>query len=353
MLEEVLHAYGLSEDSAITSLGNGLINRTWKIKNSSDEFVLQRINTYIFKQPQFIADNIRIVGDYLAKHYPSYFFCAPVKTLNGDEGLHIEEGFFRMFPYVKNSHSVQVVNNTKQAYAAAKKFGEFTKLLSGFPVNRLHITLPGFHDLSLRYDQFISSLKNGNTSRINREKASIKFLKDEEYIVEEFKQIQSAGSFKMRVTHHDTKISNVLFDENDSGICVIDLDTLMPGYFISDVGDMLRTYLSPVSEEEKDISKIKLRDEYFEAIVKGYLSEMQYALTPFEIAHFIYAGKFMIYMQALRFLTDYFNNDIYYGSDYEEHNLVRAQNQIYLLQQLNEKESLLKQIVEENLEKLE
>ena len=137
----------------------------------------------------------------------------------------------------------------------------------------------------------------------------------------------------------------MLFDENDKGLCVIDLDTLMPGYFISDLGDMLRTYLSPVSEEEKDYSKIEIRNEYFVSIVKGYLGELNDELTPEEKEHFIYSGKFMIYMQGLRFLTDYINNDIYYGAKYEDHNLIRTGNQFTLLQKLTEKEDELQQHV--------
>ena len=148
-------------------------------------------------------------------------------------------------------------------------------------------------------------------------------------------------SFKLRVTHHDTKISNVLFNQEDKGLCVIDLDTVMPGYFISDVGDMIRTYLSPANEEEKDFSKIEIREEYFSAIWKGYMSEMNDELSTEEKNHFIYAGKFMIYMQAIRFLTDHLNNDIYYGAKYPGHNLVRAGNQAVLLQRLLEKEALL------------
>jgi thiamine kinase-like enzyme len=143
------------------------------------------------------------------------------------------------------------------------------------------------------------------------------------------------------VTHHDTKISNVLFDDQDNGLCVIDLDTVMPGYFISDVGDMMRTYLSPVNEEEKDLSKIIIRNEYFKAITDGYLSEMSAELTEKEKEHFVYAGKFMIYMQALRFITDHLNNDHYYGAAYEGHNFVRANNQAVLLQKLSEKEDEL------------
>jgi Ser/Thr protein kinase RdoA (MazF antagonist) len=149
----------------------------------------------------------------------------------------------------------------------------------------------------------------------------------------------SDPAFKRRVTHHDTKISNVLFDNQDKGLCVIDLDTVMPGYFISDVGDMLRTYLCPVSEEEKDFSKIIVRDEFYKAIINGYKEEMKNELTEKENKYFFYAGKFMIYMQALRFITDHINDDIYYGAKYEGQNLVRASNQMVLLQRYLEKEN--------------
>jgi Ser/Thr protein kinase RdoA (MazF antagonist) len=148
----------------------------------------------------------------------------------------------------------------------------------------------------------------------------------------------SDTQFKRRVTHHDTKISNVLFDKEDKGLCVIDLDTVMPGYFISDVGDMLRTYLCPVSEEENDFSKIEVRDEFYKAIINGYKEEMKNELTDKENKYFFYAGKFMIYMQALRFLTDHINDDAYYGAKYEGQNFVRASNQMVLLERYLEKE---------------
>jgi hypothetical protein len=122
---------------------------------------------------------------------------------------------------------------------------------------------------------------------------------------------------------------------------VIDLDTVMPGYFISDVGDMMRTYLSPVSEEERDFSKIRVREDFYKALVEGYYMEMKDELTEAEKGCFFYAGEFMIYMQALRFFTDYLNHDVYYGAQYEDHNLVRTQNQVVLLERLLEKESRL------------
>ena len=143
-----------------------------------------------------------------------------------------------------------------------------------------------------------------------------------------------------------------MFDEEDNGLCVIDLDTVMPGYFISDLGDMMRTYLSPVSEEEKDLDKIEVRTEFFKAIIKGYLSEMSDELSELEKSSIIYAGKFMIYMQALRFLTDYLNNDIYYGSRYPDHNLVRAMNQAKLLEKYLEKEQQFAAIITDELDVL-
>lgn len=184
-------------------------------------------------------------------------------------------------------------------------------------------------------------MENGNKNRIEQSKELIRFIKENKNIADTYESILINPAFRLRVTHHDTKISNVLFDEDDKGLCVIDLDTVMPGYFISDIGDMIRTYLSPVSEEEKDFSKIEIREDYFISIFKGYMSEMNTELTEEEKKHFIYAGKFMIYMQAIRFLTDHFNNDVYYGAKYENHNFVRAGNQGILLQRLMEKEEKL------------
>jgi Ser/Thr protein kinase RdoA (MazF antagonist) len=205
--------------------------------------------------------------------------------------------------------------------------------------------LPDFHNLPLRYRQFQKAATHGNSGRIQQAAPSIQFLEANRSIVTVSDNISKDPSFRQRVTHHDTKISNVLFNKDDKGLCVIDLDTVMPGYFISDVGDMLRTYLSPVNEEEKDFSKIRIRTSYFKAIAEGYLSEMNDELSETEKDHFIYAGKFMIYMQALRFLTDYLNDDIYYGSKYEGHNLVRAKNQIVLLGKLIAKEAELNDLL--------
>ena len=329
-MRNILSAFGLDEkDCIVIPFGKGLINSTWQVKNKNKKYILQRINNSIFKNPENIAFNIRVIADYLKAHFPTHLFVNPCQAVDGSDMVKSDEGYYRMFPFIENSHTIDVVEKPEQAYEAAKQFGRFSKLLSGFDASELKITLPDFHNLSLRYQQFVYSLQHGNVERIKQSSGLIEVIKENKKLVDELEMYRT--KLKIRVTHHDTKISNVLFGNDDKGLCVIDLDTVMPGYFISDVGDMMRTYLCPVSEEEKDFFKINIRKEFYEAIVDGYLSEMGEELTEFEKKYFLYAGKFMIYMQAIRFLTDHINDDIYYSSKYEGHNFVRAGNQITLL----------------------
>ena len=334
-MRNILTPYGFEvNDCTILPFGNGLINHTWLLEIKTEKFILQKINQQIFKSPENIAFNIHLIAGYLKQFHPEYLFVTPVKTLAGEELLATAEGYFRVFPFVNGSHSMDVVEKPEQAFEAARQFAGFTKRLSGLDPGQLTITLPDFHNLTLRHQQFEQALLDGNKERINQSKDMIQFIRQQKSIVDEFEYC--TANFHMRCTHHDAKISNVLFDEHNRGLCVIDLDTVMPGYFISDVGDMMRTYLSPVSEEEKDFSTIKVRKEFYDAIVEGYLSQMKDELSDIEKEHFLFAGKFMTYMQALRFLTDHINNDIYYGAKYEDHNFVRAGNQIVLLQKIIE-----------------
>jgi Ser/Thr protein kinase RdoA (MazF antagonist) len=347
MLSSIVQLYGLSKnDCTIRPFGNGLINHTSIVNCGDEQFIFQQINDTVFTSPAMIAENLYKLKVYFKAHFPDYLFVSPIATLNNDELVVIPgKGYFRMFKFVTGSITYDTVDNAAIAFEAARQFGKFTKLLSGFDTRQLNITLPDFHNLTLRYQQFEQALQQGNSNRIASCQDSIDYIKAQKNIVDIFDQIQTNPHFKQRVTHHDTKISNVLFDKNGKGLCVIDLDTVMPGYFISDAGDMLRTYLSPVSEEEKDFSKIHIRDEYFQAIVDGYLSEMKDELSQEEKKYFVYAGKFMIYMQAIRFLTDHINDDIYYGAKYEAHNLVRCNNQLELLKQLIAKEEALQKKV--------
>lgn len=345
-LKSVLAAYGIdSDNSIIETISSGLINPTWKITPGEDQFILQRINTTIFHEPEKLAINIRLLADYSAQHHPEYLFVSPIQSTDGSEIVTHQNSVYRLFPFVKNSHTIISVATSSQAYEAAFQFGKFTSVFSQFNATTLHSTIPDFHNLSFRFLQFKYALQKGNPARIKECTTEIKQINDYLYLVDWYEQIKTDSKFKLRVTHHDTKISNVLFDSSDKGICVIDLDTVMPGYFISDVGDMLRTYLSPTTEEENDLSKIYIRKEFFEAIVNGYLTGMDGRLTEVERGSIFFAGLFLIYMQAMRFLTDYLLNDVYYGSTYQGQNLIRTRNQLYLLKMLLQQESDLKQFV--------
>ena len=343
----ILNEYGFTGNSiAVKSFGSGLINHTWKVTYQDNDYILQRINDEVFKHPLDITSNISLLSSFLRKNQPEYFFVSPVKTMDGNEMVFVKDkGYYRMFPFVPGSHSKDVSKTPDEAFEAATQFGRFTKLLAGFPIDQLKMSIPDFHNLSLRYQQFLTALKEGNPQRIKETEAMANDLISHADIVTEYENILTDHNFILRVTHHDTKISNVLFNDAGKGLCVIDLDTVMPGYFFSDVGDMMRTYLSPVSEEEKDFDKIEIREDFYKAIVSGYYNEMKDVLTAKEKNYFFYAATFMIFMQAIRFHVDYINDDRYYGSKYPGQNLVRAGNQTILLQRLMDKKEKLAGII--------
>ncbi|RYY70947.1 MAG: aminoglycoside phosphotransferase family protein [Chitinophagaceae bacterium] len=336
MLASVLSAYGFDAgDLRLERFGNGLINHTWKITAPSAAYILQRINSNVFKNPLDIDHNIRSIERFLSAHFPTYPFVAPLKTKDGKTMYQTDMAdYYRIFPYVKGSHTIDVVQTPEQAYEAATQFGRFSRLLSGLDISDLKITIPGFHDLSLRERQFFQAIPKANKERSRQAENLINTLQGFSDIVATYEAIKTDPELKLRVTHHDTKISNVLLNERGKGLAVIDLDTVMPGYFISDVGDMIRTSACSASEEEADFTKVYVKRDFYNAIIKGYHNEMQDELSTREKELFLYSGKFIIYMQAIRFLTDFLEGDGYYGANYPQQNLVRAGNQVALLKSL-------------------
>lgn len=331
-MDNILNAFGLEPNNHhVAPFGSGLINYTWKITGAGQQYILQRINKNVFKSPQDIANNLVELENYLKKTAPEYLFAAPLSTVNGRNLVEDEGDYYRLSAFIKNSHTVDFIDQDKQAYEAAKQFGKFTRLLKDFDLRKLKYTLTDFHNLTLRVEQFKAALANADKERLNNAAAEILQVEANSDIALIYEQLVGREQIPLRVVHHDTKINNILFNDNNCGLCVIDLDTVMPGYFISDVGDMMRTYLSPANEEEQDLDKVQINDNYFIAVYKGYMEEMGSALTAIEKSLFIYSGKFMIYMQAIRFLADYLNGDIYYHTQYPGHNLVRTQNQLTLL----------------------
>jgi Ser/Thr protein kinase RdoA (MazF antagonist) len=320
-----------------TLIDQGLINRTYRVHTDAGNYIIQSINHQIFTNPWDIDYNINAIGNYLQNHSPDYLFTHLVKATNGASLIEWEGNYYRAFNKIEG-YALSVLENAQQAKEAAAQFGYFTQILSDFPITNLKITLPDFHNLSLRYHQFSTALLRGNQTRIMNCREAILFLQAHRWIVDCYESFIQNPETQLRVTHHDTKISNVLFQkiaQSEKAICVIDLDTVMPGYFISDLGDMCRTCLCAVSEEEADLNLVQIDASKWDALQQGYLTHTQSMLTPFEIDHLFFGGQYMIYMQALRFLTDYLNNDSYYGAKYEGQNLVRALNQIRLLETYN------------------
>ncbi len=349
---DVLSAYGLDFESVIIEkLGHGHINQTYLLTTTlGKKFVLQCLNHKVFTQPLHVAHNIKLIDNYLKAHSPDYVFPAPINSTNGDSMINHQGQFWRMSPFIENSMAYETVAEPFQAFQAAKQFAKLSRLLNNFDASTLAMTIPKFHDIVWRFKQFQEAIAGSTDKLIASAKTEIYKAENYHFIIDYYQSYQLRDDFPDRVMHHDTKISNVLLhQETHEGLCVIDLDTLMPGKFISDLGDMMRTYLCAFSEEETDLDKINIRIPYFEATIKGYLSEMANYLTQTEKELILFSGKYIIFMQALRFLTDYLNNNIYYPIQYAEHNLNRARNQFKLLHELFHHEKLLQDIIDDRL----
>jgi Ser/Thr protein kinase RdoA (MazF antagonist) len=324
-------------DFAVDRIGSGHIHATYKLTGKRS-YVLQRVNKNVFKQPEVIASNLRQAADYLKKNSPDYLFPTVILSSSGKEMEYDDDGFpWRLFPYLDNTLTIDSVSSAFQAKEAASAFARLSRLLDKADVSAFQPTIPRFHDLELRKTQFEEALA-GAGSRVAQGADAIELARKFFPLVDEYDALIRSGSLRNRIVHNDTKINNVLFDQaTGKTVAVIDLDTLMPGYFIYDLGDMVRTFVCPVSEEERDVTRITFREEIYQAVVEGYLSEMSDVMTPEELRAIPFAGKMMTYIMGLRFLADYLRGNTYYHITYPEQNLVRARNQLRLLEVLTEK----------------
>jgi Ser/Thr protein kinase RdoA (MazF antagonist) len=334
---DMLLLFGLQAgDFSVEQIGSGHIHLTYSVKGSNS-FIFQRVNRNVFKQPDLIASNLRCASDFLKSKYPNYSFLSCVRSLTDKDMEYDSKGYpWRLFPYIKNTVTVDSVTSADEAYQAAAEFGRLTRFLDGIDTKKFQPTIPRFHDLVLRKEQFELALSQAGTKAAGARQL-IDACKDSYHLVDQYQQLISSGDLKERIVHNDTKINNVLFDRNSGRtVGAIDLDTLMPGYFIYDLGDMVRTFVCPVSEEEKDLNLIAFRKNIYEALLSGYLSEMNGVLTPAEHKAIPFAGKMMTFIMALRFLADYLRGNTYYHITYPEQNLVRAANQLRLLKMISE-----------------
>jgi thiamine kinase-like enzyme len=333
--------------------GNGHIHDTYRVflapsgtPARAASIILQRINTQVFRNPGVLMENIARVTAHLAAQVSGHpdrdrRTLALIASRTGDALLQNrekndqEKNLWRAWRFIENAFYLNQIETPKQAFEAARAFGLFQQQLATLPAPRLHDTIPDFHHTPKRYSAFEEAVARDAAGRVRAAQAEIAFARARQSIVG---LLVNAG-LPERVTHNDTKCNNVLFD-NDSGeaICVIDLDTVMPGLAAYDFGDMVRTMTCPAAEDETDLTRVRVDLALFEAVARGYLSSAGSFLTREEKASLVIAGKLITFELALRFLTDYLNGDTYFKIHRENHNLDRARAQFALVASLEENE---------------
>lgn len=331
--------FGLEEPLNLTSLSSGLIHQTYHVWNERNTkgIVLQQLNNAVFHEPQKIIDNYCVVYNHL-QHTRLLAIPEPLRTTAGEWLWCDADGMsWRANAYVLDSYTEALPITSEKARKAANSFAQLTKALSTLKTETLAEVIPGFHNLSMRFDQFQNSVKGGIQERLTLAHPQIEQLLKRKHYVDFFNRINSEEDFKKRIMHHDCKLSNILFhQQTGEAICPIDLDTLMPGYYFSDLGDMVRSMTTSADEAEKNVEKIFIRSDVYEALVEGYRAGMGDVLSAAERRYIHHSGLLMIYMQALRFLTDYLKGDVYYKTTYANQNYDRALNQLTLLIKLEE-----------------
>ena len=331
-----------TDEVLITPLSNGLINETWVVlnKNHKEQLLLQKVNTAIFKDPELISNNHLLLWNEWNKQKDKLNFqlAKPLPFSNGSFIYYDQSGVaWRLQEYfsiaVTHTQSISI----EQLYETAFSFGQFNDFLWKISPATIQSPLERFHDLTFRFWQFNQALQSAtNPTRIHKAKGLIDKAIAKKRYVEQFDQLAgNPNHFPKRILHHDAKIANLLFEKDQLKVyAIIDLDTVMPGYFFSDLGDMIRSMGSIANENETNFENVSINPTHYEALLEGYLKAVKNSLTPEELKWIHSSGIWIIYMQALRFLSDYLQNDTYYKTNYQEHNFDRALNQFTLLESL-------------------
>ena len=322
------------EDVEIESIESGLINTTFKVHvNALEVYILQRINKKVFENPVGLQENVMAISDYLIDQNYSKTVLCPVQT-ERKELLHIHEdsSVWRMLYFIPQSHHFNVVPSAEHAFEAAKALGEFHQQLADFDSRKLMTPIQGFLDFQQRRSSFEKALEIGDQQRRDVAKEAIEFIQNHVFILDEYQAIEKL--LPTRVIHGDPKISNFLFkDHTTEVLALIDWDTIMQGSILYDFGDMVRSFTNRKEENDCSVNDV-FNADFFDAIKRGYMVHQKDSLTPVELDNLFLGAKTVIYIQAMRFLTDYLLNDIYFKSSYENQNLDRTKNQIQLLEAL-------------------
>jgi Ser/Thr protein kinase RdoA (MazF antagonist) len=341
---------------AVEHFGMGHINDSYVVKSASDNqpgYLLQRINHHIFKDVPALMNNILLVTDHLKTKLKSVPGANPetevltvVKTKDHFSYHHDSLGnYWRVYTYLKNTKSLDIVVNTKQAQECGKALGKFQAMLTDFDTGRLHETIPNFHNVASRLSQYHTALERNQVARKQLVVEEMGFISERIERMCAMLTLAKEEHLPVRVTHNDTKFNNVLLNQWDRAQCIVDLDTVMPGYVSYDFGDAIRTLINMAAEDEPDLVKIGLNMPIFEAFTKGYLTESVEWLTEGEIKSLSLSVLLFPYMQGVRFLTDYLQGDTYYKTQFPDHNLQRARAQFQLVRKLEEQYEMIEDII--------
>lgn len=337
--------------------GSGHINdtylATYDVCGNVVRYIHQRVNHHIFKNVPALMENIarvtRHIGAKLEGSRDSSRGTLTVVPSRDGKPFHLDEDghFWRTYLFIEKARTYDAIESPKQAYEAAKAFGRFQGMLADFPAPRLHDTIPDFHNTPKRLAALEAALAVDACGRAKLARPELDFVMQRKEMTRELLELNSQGLIPERITHNDTKLNNVMLDDSTGqGVCVIDLDTVMPGLALYDFGDMVRTATSPVKEDEKNLSLVTMQFPMFEALARGYLESAGSFLTPTEKSHLAFSGKLITLEIGIRFLTDFLAGDTYFKVHREGHNLDRCRTQLKLVESIEKHESSMNKLVE-------
>lgn len=321
--------------------GSGHINDTYKVdfdqSGTAVRYIFQRINHNVFPDPGRLMENIERVcahSQAMLKGDPdaSRRSLTLIPTRTGKNWLVESPDHWRCYPFIEKAQTYDAIKSLQQATAAASAFGRFQGNLAGLPGDRLFETIPDFHHTRRRFEKLISAFEADTHDRASAVTEEMDFIRQREADTSIIVDALESGKIPERITHNDTKLNNVMIDDaTGEGICVIDLDTVMPGTALNDFGDMIRTASNPAREDDKDLSKVQMRIDYFDALARGYLQGTDGLLTASELELLPVSGKLMTLEVGIRFLTDFLEGDVYFKTHREGHNLDRCRTQLKLV----------------------
>ena len=325
--------------------GNGHINDTLKVTNEKGEikYVLQRINHLIFTNVDMLQNNIKTVTTHIREKLEAKGesdidrkVLTFLPTKDGKPYYFDGDSYWRVCLFIPNSKSYEEVT-PELSYEAGKAFGDFQSMLSDLPEGSLGETIPNFHNMEFRLQQFHDAVKANAAGRLEEVKDLIEEVEKRAEAMCIQERLYREGKLQKRTNHCDTKVNNMMFDaDTDKVLCVIDLDTVMPGFVLSDIGDFIRTGANTGAEDDENLDNVNVNMDIFKAYTRGYMETAKAFLSPLEISLLPYGGRLLTYMQTVRFLTDYINGDTYYKIHSPKHNLIRTKAQFKLLQSLEE-----------------